>query len=335
MSKESIIQQAEKYLQAGKYDKAIKEYQRLLAEDPSDMRAKLKLGDIYARKKEIPVAIATYREVALEYEKDSFHLKAIAVYKTILKLSPTLVEINEKLADLYHQVGLDQDAMNQYHIVLSVYDAKGRAKEVLEIRKKIASMNPENTSARIRLAESYQANGNVEEALQEYEQVAHLLETRQEWDSLIEVYEKMLYYRPQNTDRLAKLCRIYFEKRDFKKALRRIDASPLEVKNDPVITELWAEALLEDRQTDASRRKFKDLYASLLESGETESSVRIYSRILQEFSDDDDYLKEVEEIRTSAGLEPSQKPVTPQHRQDFERTEMIDLSKMEEMMKKK
>lgn len=333
MSKEKIVEQAEKYLKSGKLDKAIKEYQKLVAEDPQDVRAKLKVADIYARKKEIPAAIKIYREVAEHYAKENFHLKSIAVYKTILKLAPTLVEINEKLGDLYHQVGLDNDAINQFYIVATYYDNKGMVKEALEIRRKIVAIDPSNTTGRIRLAELMQADGKADESLREYERAAEILATKKDREGLIEVYEKMLYFRPDNVEMLIKLSRIYFEKREFKKALRRIEGAPPEVKKNLEVQELWAEALLEDRQVDASRRRFKELYGMTLEAKDAERAARIYSRILQEFSDDQDYLNELSEVQKTAGV--AHDAAAPKYRQDFEKTEMVDLSKMDELMKKK
>lgn len=332
MSKEKIIESAEKLFKAGKYDRAIKEYQKLLAEDPSDMRARLKVADIYAKAKDLPTAIKTYREVADQYAQDSFHLKAIAIYKTVLKLAPTLVEINDRLGELYHKVGLDNDALNQYYIVATYYDNKGMVAEAKEIRKKILKVDPSNTTGRIRLAELMQAEGKVDESIKEYERTAEILIQRHDRDGLIEVYEKMLYYRPDNVDMLARLCKIYFEKRDFKKALRKLEASTPEVKKNPEVNELWAEALLEDRQVDASRRKFRELYAMTLEGNDAERAARVYSRVLQEFNDDQDYLNEFEEIRKNQGLE--HREVAPKFRQDFEKTEMVDLNKMDEMKKK-
>src|SRR3990167_583042 len=332
-SKEKIIKAAEKLFKAGKYDKAIKEYQKLLAEDPADMRARLKLADIYARAKDLPTAIKTYREVADQYAQDNFHLKAIAVYKTVLKLAPTLVEINDRLGDLYHKVGLDNDAMNQYYIVATYYDNKGMVAEAKEVRKKILNVDPSNTTGRIRLAELMQAEGNVDGSIREYERTADILTQKHDRDGQVEVYEKMLYYKPDNADMLIRLCKIYFEKRDFKKALRKLDAATPEVRKNLEVNELWAEALLEDRQVDASRRKFRELYAMTIEANDTERAARVYSRVLQEFNDDQDYLNEFEEIRKAQGLE--HREAAPKFRQDFEKTEMVDLSKMDEMLKKK
>lgn len=333
MSKEKIIEQAEKLIQAGKYDKAIKEYQKLVSEDPADMRARLKIGDLYVRKKEIPMAIAVYREVADAYARENFHLKSIAVYKTILKLAPTMIEINERLGDLFRQVGLDNDAVNQYYIVATYYDGKGMLKEAMSIRKKIVDIDPSNTTGRIRLAELLQADGMTEESIREYEKTVEILTAKRDRDGLVEIYEKMLYFRPNDIEMLTKLCRIYFDKREFKKALRKIEATSPEIKKSLNVSELWAEALLEDRQVDASRRKFREIYASALEAHEAERAARIYSRILQEFSDDQDYLNDLEEIRKGIGA--NQPTAKPKFRQDFEKTEMVDLNKLENSFNKK
>jgi tetratricopeptide (TPR) repeat protein len=277
--------------------------------------------------------VKLYREVADQYAKDNFHLKSIAVYKTILKLVPTMMEINEKLGDLYRQVGLDNDAMHQYYIVASYFDNKGLVKEAMEVRRKIVDVDPANTTGRIRLAELMQADGKTEESIREYEKTAEILSARRDREGLIEVYEKMLYFRPDNVAMLIDLCRIYFDKKEVKKALRRIEASPEAVKKSVEVGEIWSEALLEDRQIDSSRRKFRETYGQALETKKAELAARVYSRILQEFNDDQDYLNELEELRKNFGGAPV--ATKPKFRQDFEKTDMIDLSKLDEMMKKK
>lgn len=333
MSKDRIIDQAEKFVKAGKLDKAIKELLKIIAEDPLDMRVKLKIADLYAKKKEGAAATKMYREVADYYAKENFHLKAIAVYKTILKLNPVSLEINEKLGDLYRQVGLDNDAVNQYYIVAGYYDSKGMTAEAMQIRKKIVEIDPTNTTGRIRLAELMQASGKTEESLREYEQAAEMLSAKKDRDGLIEVYEKILYHRPENTQLLIDLCRIYFEKREFKKVLRRIETASPKGKENLEIMELWCEALLEDRQVDAARKKFRDYYSKTLEARDAERAAKAYSRILQEFGDDQDYLNEIAQIQKDAGV--SHHEAKPKHRQDFEKTEMVDLSKLDESLKKK
>lgn len=333
LSKEKIISEAEKLAKSGKIAQAIKELEKASAADPADLRIRLKIADLYAKKKELPKAVSLYQEVAKIYEQEKFHLKAIAVLKTILKSNPTLIQVNEKLGDLYREVGLQEDAVNQYYIVAGYYDSKGMSKEALEIRKKIVMIDPANTTGRIRLAELLQSSGKTDDSVHEYEEAAKLLAKKKDREGLTEVYEKILYFRPENLEMLIDLCRIYFDKREYKKALRKIEGSPEPIRNHVNVLEIWCEALLEDKQVDAARKRFRELYGKLLESQMTERAVKVYSRILQEFGDDQEYLDELSQIEKELGITHQQ--AKPKHRQDFEATEMVDLNKLDEYLKKK
>lgn len=269
-------------------------------------------------------------EVADFYCRENFHLKAIAVYKTVLKLNPMFVEINEKLGDLYHEMGLSEDAINQYYIIAGFYDSKGMVKEAMEIRKKIIEIDPSNTTGRIRLAELLQSSGQAEESLHEYEKAADLLRTKKDRDGLIEVYEKILYYRPKNVGMLIDLCKIYFEKKEFKKALTRIEGSLPEAKENLDILELWSEALLVEHQVEQARRKFRDFYQKALETKQAARAAKAYSRILAEFSDDEDYLKDLAQIQKESGV--GHEKGKAKYREDFEATQMVDLNQFEKEM---
>ncbi|MBI4374363.1 MAG: tetratricopeptide repeat protein [Deltaproteobacteria bacterium] len=327
MSKEKIIAQAEKFAKTGKFEKAIKELQKAAGDDMLDMRVRLKIADLYARMKKNQEAIKQYIEVADFYYRKNFHLKAIAVYKAVLKLNPMFVEGNERLGDLYHEMGLKEDAINQYYIVAGFYDSKGVTREAMEIRKKIIEVDPASTTGRVRLAELLQSTGKTEESLREYEKAAELLKGKKDRDGLVEVYEKILYYRPENVALLIELGGIYFEKKEFKKALARIETASPSAKENLDVMELWAEALLLEHQVDQARRKFRDLYRQALESKDVDRAAKIYSRTLAEFSDDEDYLKELAFIQKETGVR--HEPVTPKYREDFEVTQMVDLNEIE------
>ena len=61
MSKEKILASAEKYIKSGKIDKAIKEFERVLDLDMTDMRTKLKIGDLLMKKRDLKVATKVYQ----------------------------------------------------------------------------------------------------------------------------------------------------------------------------------------------------------------------------------------------------------------------------------
>src|SRR5271170_2806128 len=137
MDKNKIIQAATKYVQKGQFDKAIKEYQRIIEEDPRDIRVLLKIGELYQKRGDNKEAAATLLRVAEAYSSDGFFLKAAAVFKQVLKLNPALLDVNLKLAELYQQLGLMSDAMQQYQLVANAYEKQGNSGASLNLFKKL------------------------------------------------------------------------------------------------------------------------------------------------------------------------------------------------------
>lgn len=93
--------EAAKLLQKSKYDKALEAYQEILKEDPSDLTAQLKCGDILRKLNRGTEAITCYTGVAQAYAEDGLLLKAIAACKLILEIDAAHTETQKVLADLY------------------------------------------------------------------------------------------------------------------------------------------------------------------------------------------------------------------------------------------
>ena len=74
----------------------------------------LKLGDLHERMGNIDDAIEIYEAVATFYDAQGFLLKACAIHKQILKMSPQHVQTALTLADTYQQLGLTRDAAREY-----------------------------------------------------------------------------------------------------------------------------------------------------------------------------------------------------------------------------
>src|SRR3989338_3355868 len=109
LNKDKILDSAQQLVTQGKIDKAIREYEKILALDPKDMRVKLRIAELFVKRRQILQAIKIYQEVADSYTHDGFYLKAVTILKNILRLNPSLMEVNQNLADLYDKMGLNQD----------------------------------------------------------------------------------------------------------------------------------------------------------------------------------------------------------------------------------
>ena len=88
VDKNKIIAEATKLVQKGAYDKAIKTYEKILAEDAKDVRILLKVGELHQKKGDDKAAAAAFQKVAETYAEQGFFLKSVAVYKQIVKLDP-------------------------------------------------------------------------------------------------------------------------------------------------------------------------------------------------------------------------------------------------------
>jgi tetratricopeptide (TPR) repeat protein len=146
----------------------VKEYLRIVQEDPKDVRIWLKIGDLYAKKGARQDATDTYLKVARFYHEQGFFGKAIAVYKQILKLDPRQVDVIMKLADLYRQNGYMTEAMQHYESVAAHFHREGNTKEALETVQKLVDLDPENIATRIKLAELYSKEGLVDDAVTQF-----------------------------------------------------------------------------------------------------------------------------------------------------------------------
>src|SRR5688572_23235427 len=131
MDKNKIIEAAAKLVAKGAYDKAIKEYQKVLDADPKDVRILQKMGELFQKKNDNSQAAQYFTRVAESYTNDGFFLKAVALYKQVLKLDPSLMEVNIKLAELHQQLQLMGEAMAYFQIVATHWDKQGDTRRSL------------------------------------------------------------------------------------------------------------------------------------------------------------------------------------------------------------
>ena len=223
LDKNKTIQLAQKFIQKGMYDRAIKELIGIIREDPRDIKVRQKLGDLYARENKRPEALAEYNYVAKFYADDGFYLRAIALYKQILKLDPTQININLKLAELYHKQNLNGDAIQQFQLVYQYYERKGDTVRALETLDKMAEMAPGNLQLRMRLADAYYRNGNVDHSLDEYIKIGEQLKKEGRIDDVISLYEKLIKHHPQRLDMIIEVADTYLKTNRKEMAEARID----------------------------------------------------------------------------------------------------------------
>ena len=89
----------------GKYEKELKELEQKAAQDPKNLRLRVRIGDLLDKLGKRTDSIEAYHAVAEEYARTGMLIQAIALCKLILRLDPTKSKIHLQLADLYAQWG--------------------------------------------------------------------------------------------------------------------------------------------------------------------------------------------------------------------------------------
>ena len=142
MDKRKALETATSYVQMGKLDKAIAEYKAILKADPSDFNVLNSLGDLCARTGNKAEAIAHFMRLGEVYAQDALNLRAIAVYKKVLKLDPSYVEASLACADMYSEQGLMAEAKLQLQGVADHFLQKGDRMKSLEVYEKLIRVDP-------------------------------------------------------------------------------------------------------------------------------------------------------------------------------------------------
>jgi tetratricopeptide (TPR) repeat protein len=240
-SKEQILQSAEKFLGKGKLEQALKEYLRLLDENPKDVATLNRVGDLYVRMNRPTESIQYYTRIADSYSRDGFFLKAIAIYKKINKIDPARLDVYEKLADLYHKQGLTQDARSQYQVLADHYQKSGKHEDAIAAYKKMAAVDPNDLKIQVRLADLYRSHNQTEQAVMQYGLIGSMLLRRGGHDEAAAVFQKALELSPNDANIQRSLVKSLLAQKNAPAAIAILRAAP----RTPDSLALLAEAQVE------------------------------------------------------------------------------------------
>jgi tetratricopeptide (TPR) repeat protein len=279
MDKNKIIEGAAKLVAKGAYDKAIKEYQKVLEVDPKDIRVLQKMGELYQKKNDNAQAAHFFTKVAESYSSDGFFLKAVALYKQVLKLNPNLLEVNLKLAELHQQLGLMSEAMAYFQIVANHYDKAGDTKASLDTLKKMVDLDPENVASKIKLAELYARENMAREAAQEFKRAAEYLKRNARGDDWLRVAERLSSLEPENLPLAKELAISYLQRGDQKRALAKLQVCFKADGRDVETLTLLAQAFQGLGQTSKTVSVYKELAKIHQERGRLTEAEAVWTQI--------------------------------------------------------
>jgi len=301
INRNKVLEAARKYQSRGQYDKAIAQYKKLIDADKRDVRSLLKIGDLHVRKGDRAAAIETYEKVADHYSHQGFFLKAIAVFKQILKLDPSRLDAQVRLGEMYEQLQLISDAMSVFEDVSNGFMRAGDTDQALRMLGKMVELDPEHIPIRIKHAEALSRAGRTQEAADEFEQGARLLREQGRLDDYIKVAERLLYHRGNDVPVSKELAETYIARRDPKRALAKLQICFKADPRDVSTLSLLAEAFLMLQQTDKAISVYREIARIHREAHRPQERMSALRRILELDPNDNEARTALQKTASASG----------------------------------
>jgi pilus assembly protein FimV len=225
-NKAKVLASAEKYVQQGKLQAAIGEYEKVIREDARDLTVLNTIGDLYARLGQMDHAAEFFRKVGDAYASDGFTVKAIAMYKKLAKLNPSATECIHKLADLYTQQGLYNDARVHYMQVGEHYLRSNHKEAAVKVFQKILDLDPENSQVQSKLGELLLALGRKDDARNLFFRAAETMYSRNLFKNADEALARVLKLEPGNERALQLRGQIALDGGDPQAAIKFLEEVP-------------------------------------------------------------------------------------------------------------
>ncbi|HVZ62003.1 MAG TPA: tetratricopeptide repeat protein [Terriglobales bacterium] len=195
-NKAKVLSSAEKFVQQGKIQQAINEYEKVCKHDPKDLALLNTLGDLYARVGQPDRAASYFKSVGEAYAADGFTVKAIAIYKKVTKITPGETGSIQRLAELYSQQNLLTDARHQYLLVAEHHIKSGNLEAAVRIFHKMLELDPDSAPMQTKLAELYLRMGKKDQAKEIFFRSAQCLHLRRAFDAADEALGRVLNITP-------------------------------------------------------------------------------------------------------------------------------------------
>lgn len=293
--KDKFLASAQKYIQKGQFDRALRDYEQVVTADPKDVKLRQKLAELMIRCNRREDAIREYNTIAKFYDENGFYLKSIAVYKQIQRLDPSNIEISLCLATLNEKQGMIGNALSEYKLLYDHYQKNGQTAESIEILQKMQAVDPENVDIRLKLAETLYSAELKEKAYLEFTRAALALKNRGNSEFFDRVSRKIHDLFPEKTDTSAldfieeqlkdgvvgdavsKLQQILAATPDSLPALALL-SDAYRLSGDVASRESVLKRMLELSPDDISLKKA--LILCLVEAGDLENSIVLLERYL-------------------------------------------------------
>ncbi len=200
LDKSAVQDNAQKYAAQGKIAEAITEWKKLADLSPNDGAPYNAIGDLHLKKNASTEAIEAYFKAATAFRSGGVALKAIAVFKKILKIDPNQFIAYRCLADLNAERGLTSNAVADYLALSKLYLKASKAKEALETFRLVVKHDPANLDAMRQIADVCVKQNWQEDGGRAFVDLGRACVNQNRLEEAKEAYKQAMKLDPKNRD---------------------------------------------------------------------------------------------------------------------------------------
>ncbi len=282
-NKAKLLQDAEKYMLHGKVQQAIGEYQKIIKSDPNDVLILNTIGDLYLRQGNYFEANKCFTQVAENYVRNNFFLKAIAVYKKILTTDVDNLDINLTVASLCAKQGLNIDARNQYMRIAAIYEKEGNAEETANVYEKIVELDPANAVIQRKLADLHLSHNSKDKARFYFAGAARAQSKKGDYAAAVDSYQHVMQLNPMDSESMKGFMECCANLGDLSPALDQLNASLAMAPDNLDFREMLGQAYLINKQIEPAISAFQQVMSI------DESRYSNFFDVAQRYIDSEEY----------------------------------------------
>ena len=207
--------------------------------------------------------------------------------------APTYLPLHTLIGDLLVRENHTQEAIAKFSTVAQAYSVRGEAAQSAKMLRRVVQLAPMDMGTRSRLIEQLVAQGQVDEAIREYLELADIHYRLAELDDARKTYTRALRFVQQaNADRswnvhiLQRMADIDMQKLDWKQAVRVYEQIRTLRPDDEGVRKNLIELSIRLGQPAQANAELESYLTYLQSSGRNGQGVKFIEELLQDRPDD-------------------------------------------------
>ena len=264
---------ADIHLRYGLLDDAVIQYRQILMRKPESVALRHRLADAYLWNAEYEEAASTFLELAELHLKNDREADAVDIFQSVLSLDPNHFLARRRLVDRFSKMGQKNLAVHHLRQLAEIALARGTVEEAIGAFQQLMTLS-EDPTFQERLAQVYESQGEVAQALVNYRALANRYREAQMWSEATGATEKLVALDPDNLVDRRSLIELYEKLDRSDRVLESCFELGCRHEDQGAISEasaLFEQVLQKDPAYHEARRRLVDCH---LRSGDLAAALR-------------------------------------------------------------